>query len=142
MANKCSELSPWNYRMDYESKRVHQQHKISNENRFCQPFPNNMFIVLNCSPCRHALSSIRYYYFETKTIFTHTLTQNVQSYLSKKRVEKCLYIWKLIKSHSFELTKHRIHWFNFGLFSFNSKYSLRWITEICLTEFHNIQWEF
>lgn len=23
MANKCSELSPWNYRMDYESKRVH-----------------------------------------------------------------------------------------------------------------------
>lgn len=120
MANKCSELSPWNYRMDYESKRIHHQHKLSKENRFCQPFSNNMFIVLNCSPCRDALSSIRYYYFETKTIFTHTHahTQNVQSYSSKKRDQKCLYIWKLIKSHSFELTKHHIHWFNFGLFLF------------------------
>lgn len=92
MANKCSELSPWNYRMDYESKRVHQQHKISNENRFCQPFPNNMFIVLNCSPCRHALSSIRYYYFETKTIFTHTHAKCAILFKQKEGRKVSLYL--------------------------------------------------
>lgn len=61
------------------------QHKIPDENRLYQPFPNNMFIVLNCSPCRHALSSIRYYYFETKTIFTHTHTRAKCAILVKQK---------------------------------------------------------